>query len=215
MGVSIWSNVGVAVQSALAVAVTISNITKANPAVVSYATGTDPVNGDYVLLTVQGMNQVDGRVFRVANVNGAGNTFELEGVDSTTFGTFASGTFQVITFGTTLSTLTGLSSSGGEFNQIDTTTIHDDVAKSIPGLASAIVYNFESIWDPADAGLVALKAASDGKLRRAMRFTFANGQKVVFNGYVGYSGLPGGNAQDKVTTAVQITMESKPTVYAT
>lgn len=212
--VSIWSNVGVAVQSALATAVTINSISKANPAVVDY-TGTDPTNGDYIVMTVQGMSQVDGRVFRVANVVGGSNTLELEGVDSTSFGTFASGTFQVITFGTTLATLTGLSSSGGDFAQIDTTTIHDDVAKSIPGLASAIVYNFESIWDPADAGLVALKAASDAKAKRAIRFTFANSQKVVFNGYIGASMLPSGNAQDKVTTAVQVTMESKPTVYST
>lgn len=211
--VSIWSNVGVAVQSALATAITISAVTKANPAVVTY-TGTDPTNGDYILVTAQGMSQIDARVFRVANVSAGSNTLELEGVDSTLYSTFSSGSAQVITFGTTLATLTGLSSSGGEFAQIDTTTIHDDVAKSIPGLATAISYNFESIWDPADAGLVALKSASDAKVRRAMRFTFANGQKVVFVGYVGYTGLPGGNAQDKVTTAVQITMESKPTVYA-
>ena len=35
-----WTNVGIDVQTALAAAVTVSNITKANPAVVSY-TGTD------------------------------------------------------------------------------------------------------------------------------------------------------------------------------
>lgn len=212
--VSLWSKVAVAVQSALASPITINSITKASPAVVGY-TGTDPANGEYIVVTAQGMNEVDGRVFRIANVNGAANTLELEGVDSTLFATFSSGSFQVITFGTTLATLTGLSSSGGEFNQVDITTIHDDVSKSIPGLASAIVYSFESIWDPADAGLVALKTASDQKAKRAMRFTFANGQKVVFNGYIGYTGLPGGNAQDRVTTQVQVTMESRPSTYAT
>jgi hypothetical protein len=53
-------------------------------------------------------------VFRIANVNGAGNTFELEGVDSTNYDTFTSGTFQVITFGNNFGTIREVSASGGE-----------------------------------------------------------------------------------------------------
>lgn len=214
--VSLWSNVGVAVQSALATAVVVTGISKANPGVVSYtdAGSSDPANGDIVLLAVQGMHQVDARLFRVANVNAAGNTFELEGEDTTDYDTFTSGTFEVVTFGTTISTLSGLSASGGDFDFIDTTTIHDSVKKQIPGAANPITYSFDSLWDVADAGLVALKAASDNKAQRAIRFTFANGQKVYFNGYIGASTLPVGNAQDKVTTPVVITMFGRPTVYS-
>ena len=47
-----------------------------------------------------------------------------------------------------------------------------------------------------------------------MRFTFANGQKVAFVGYIGASLLPVGNAQDKVTTTVAVTMFGKPSVFA-
>ena len=54
-----WSNVAVAMQSALATAVTITGITKASPGVVTY-TGTDPSNGDYVFLSVSGMHQLTG-----------------------------------------------------------------------------------------------------------------------------------------------------------
>jgi hypothetical protein len=89
------------------------------------------------------------------------------------------------------------------------------VKKQIPGAASAAVYNFENVWDVADAGLVALKAASDNKAKRAVKFTFANGQKVLFCGYVGCTLLPGGSAQDKVTTPVTITMYGRPTTYST
>lgn len=212
--VSTWSNVGVTMQSALATALTITAISKASPGVVSY-TGTDPANGDFVKLLVQGMYQVNERVFRVANVNTGSNTFELEGENTTSYDTFSSGTAEVITFGTTLATATGLSASGGDFNFIDTTTIHDNVAKQIPGLASAIVYNFENLWDPADAGLAALKAASDTKAQRAIKIAFANGYKVVFLGYVGATLLPVGSAQDKVTTPVAITMNGRPTAYTT
>jgi hypothetical protein len=208
-----WSNIAIAIQSALGTANTISGITKASPAVVTY-TGADPSNGDYIVLSVVGMSQVDARIFRVANVNAGGNTLELEGLDSTLFDTFSSGSFEVITFGTTLSTLTGVSASGGDFDFIDTTTIHDNVRKQIPGVASPSVYSFESLWDVSDAGLVALKSASDSQAQRAVRMTFANGQKLVFVGYIGATLLPTGSAQELVKTSVQITGYGKPTVYA-
>ncbi len=209
-----WSGVAVAVQSALATALVVTAISKASPGVVSY-TGTDPVNGDFVVLTVVGMHQVNGRVFRVANVNGAGNTFELEGENTTAYDTFTSGTAEVITFGTTAATFTGVTASGGDFDFIDTTTIHANTRTQIPGVASAATYTFESIWDPADSALAALKAASDNQAQRAIRLTFPNGYKLVGTGYIGATLLPTGQAQDKVTTSVVMTLFGRPTLYTT
>jgi len=212
--VTLWQNVAVAMQSALSASQSISSITKANPGVVTYA-GADPSNGDYIKLTVLGMSQVNNRIFRVANVNTGANTLELEGENTTAYDTFTSGSLEIVTFGTTLSTLTDLSASGGDFDFIDTTTIHDNVKSQIPGSANPSSFSFGSIWDPADSGLIALKSASDSKAERAMRFTFSNAKKLLFNGYVGATLLPTGNAQDKVTTQVVITMYGKPTTYAT
>lgn len=211
--VKTWSSVAIAIQSALASAITITGITKANPGVVTY-TGTDPSNGDFLVFTVTGMSELDGRVIRAANVNAGGNTLELEGVDTTSFGTFATGSAQVITFGTTLITATDMSASGGDFDFIDTTTIHDAVKTQIPGAASPSQFQFNNIWDVADAGLIALKAASDLKAKRAVKITFAGPYIAVFNGYIGATLLPTGNAQDKVTTPVTITMHGRPTYYS-
>jgi hypothetical protein len=206
-----WSGVQVAIQSALAAADTISAITKANPGVVT-ATAHGLNNGDYVKLTVQGMYQVDSRIFRVANKTT--DTFELEGENTTAYDTFSSGTAEAITFGTTMSTASGLQASGGDFDFIDVTTIHDNVKKQVPGAAAAGVYTFENLWDPSDTALVALKAASDNQAQRSIRITFAGGQKVLFNSYVGCTLLPTGNAQDKVVTQATLTMFGRPTVYA-
>lgn len=209
-----WSNVAIAMQSALASALTITGITKADPGVVTY-TGTDPSNGDYVYLDVDGMWQLDQRVFRVANVNGAGNTFELEGEDTTSFDTFTSGTAQVITFGNSITSATTLSSGGGNFDFIDTTTIHGNARTQMPGLPNAATYTFDNIWDVSDAGLVAMKAASDAQALRAFKFTFGTGgQIMVFAGYVGANLLPGGQAQGLVTTPTVITMYGTPTYYS-
>ena len=98
---------------------------------------------------------------------------------------------------------------------IDITTIHDNSKKEMPGLASASTYSFDNIWDVSDAGLIAMKYASDAQAKRAFKFTFGTGgQIMVFAGYVGATLLPAGSAQDKVTTGTTITMQGSPSYYA-
>lgn len=207
-----WSNVAVAMQSALAAADTITDITKANPGVVT-STAHGLVNGDYVYLSVQGMYQLDGKVVRVSA--STANTFELEGIDTTNFGTFSSGTASAVTFGTSITTATTMSASGGDFDFIDTTTIHSAVKTQIPGTANPITYTFDNLWDAADAGQIAMKSASDTQAIRAFKFTFGTGGPiVVFAGYVGFTGAPGGQAQDKVVAPAVITAFGSLTNYA-
>ena len=206
-----WSNIAIAMQSALASPVTITAITKAAEGVCT-ATNTYS-NGDYVVLSVQGMYQLNDRVARVKTVSGS--AFTLEGIDTTLFDTFTAGTAEKLTYGTSITTATSVSSSGGGFDMIDITTIHDNAKKEIPGLPAASTFSFDNIWDVSDAGLVAMKVASDAQAKRAFRFTFGTGgQIMVFTGYVGATLLPGGSAQDKVTTGTTITMQGLPTYYA-
>lgn len=213
---SFWSNVQVAIQSALSTAVTIDAISKANPGLIEYtdAGASDPANGAYVLLSVNGMHQLDQRVVRVANVDTVADDFESEGVDTTSFDTFSSGTFQVITFGTTLSSAVGINASGGDYETADITTIHDSTRKVVPTVASPLTYTFDCLWDPSDTALAALKAASDAKSTRAVKFTFSDGRIFVFNGYVGASLAPTGGAQEAVRTSVTITAYGRPTAYS-
>lgn len=207
-----WSNVAVAMQSALGAAKTITGITKADPGVVT-STSHGLANGAYVYLSIQGMHQLNGRVARVANQ--AANTFELEGIDTTLFDTFTSGTAEEITFGTSITTATNLTSSGGSFDFIDTTTIHGNAKTQMPGLPEAATYTFDNIWDVSDAGLLAMKDASDAQALRAFKFTFGTGgQIMVFAGYVGANLLPGGSAQQLVTTPSVITMHGSPSYLA-
>jgi hypothetical protein len=85
----------------------------------------------------------------------------------------------------------------------------------MPGLPAASTFTFDNIWDVADAGLQAMKRASDAQAKRAFKFTFGNGgQVMLFVGYVGANLLPGGQAQALVTTPTTITMNGTPTYYA-
>jgi hypothetical protein len=210
----IWKGVAVAIGT-LAVAQAVSAITKANPAVATYV-GTDPSNGDYIALTdVQGMIQANNKVFRVANVNSAGNTLELEGENSTAYDTFSSGNMQPITFSTTMSSGANVTVSGGDFRFVDFTTIHDDQEVQLPGLASALNLSFENYWDPADPALIALKQASDNQSLVAVRITFKGGAKFLVLGYVGCTLTPTGSAQEAVKTTVTITAFGRSNTYAT
>jgi hypothetical protein len=211
MSARIWSDVAVAVQSAIASTVAITGITKADPGVVS--TAATPTDGEFVMILSSGMTEINARVFRVANVV-LNTSFELEGEDTTNYGTFSSGTYQIITFGTSLGTVRGVTGSGGEYALIDTTTIHDKIETQIPGVASALSYTLENRWEPEDTGLAALREASDVKTQRAIRMTFSDGAISTFYGYVGCTMVPGGSAQDLVTTPVTFTASGLPTNYS-
>ena len=103
-----WSNVAIAMQSALGAAKTITGITVGATATVT-STAHGLSNGAYVLLTVQGMRQVDGRIFRVSS--STTNNFVLEGEDTTAYDAFSSGAAQLITFGTSITTATTVNGS--------------------------------------------------------------------------------------------------------
>lgn len=209
--VNIWSKVAVAVQTALASAKTISAITKASPAVAS-STAHGYSDGDIVLIEATGMTEVNHMVVRVDNPTA--NAFDLEGVDSTLFGTFVSGTAKKITFGASAATFTDVSPSGGEAKSVDITTIHDDTDKEQPGSKTALSYNFSSLWDPADAALVELKKADNVKGERCIGLTFASGAKVYFNSYPFASLAPGGSKGEPVTTQCGFKLRGPITAYS-
>jgi len=206
-----WSNVAVAMQSALGTAITITAISKASEGVV---TATNSLSaGNIVLLSVQGMYQLNERIARVKSPTGS--NFVLEDIDTTLFDTFSSGSCQLVTFGTSITTATSVQASGGTFAFIDTTTIHANQKTQIPGLPDAATYSFENLWDVSDAGLAAMKVAFDAQAQRAFKFQFGTGGQIMyFYGYVAANLLPGGQAQGLVTTPSAITMNASPTYYA-
>lgn len=74
---------------------TITAVSAANPGVVTY-TGTDPVSGEEVYISgILGAlgDYLNGRNFKIANVDGAANTFELKYMDGTSVNTTAMGAY--------------------------------------------------------------------------------------------------------------------------
>lgn len=81
----------------------ITAATQANPVVITYSGADNYSNGDKVFITgVEGMVELNGNDYTVANVNVGANTFELSGVNGTGYTAYTSGgTVAVITEVTT------------------------------------------------------------------------------------------------------------------
>jgi hypothetical protein len=114
-----------------------------------------------------------------------------------------------VTFGTSVTTMLDFTSSGGEAETDDQSTIHDDIQILAPVRFSATTYTSNSIWDPADVALKALKSASDAKAQRAVRFTMSDGAKHAFYGYVGFPFVLAGTAPGKITSPLTITSQGR------
>lgn len=199
--VQLWSDVAVDVQTALAAPKTISAITQADPAVAS-STAHGYTDGDILLLKVNGMIDLDYAVVRVAN--STTDSFEIEGVDSTSFRAFISGTAEEITFGASADTFTTVSATGGTAEAVLVQTIHRRRGYNKPGNEEPLVFEFGSLWVPSDPALVELNKASRARTIRATRFTFSDGSLGLFAGYASASLVPNGDAGAPVTTPVTI-----------
>lgn len=206
-----WTNVQVAAQTTLGAEITVTAISLASEGVVS-ATAHGLTNGDYVLLSAQGMIEVNDRVFRVSG--STLDAFTLEGEDTTDYSAFTSGGAQKITFGVSAATLQDVQVSGGEPNFADTTTIHQQIQSRAPTTTSPISFAYTSLFSGTDAFLAEMRKASKTLTKRAIRHTFSDGTVVVGNAYVSASGAPTGSSGQVVQTPLTLEMQGQPTTIA-
>lgn len=204
-------------ESAIATAKTISGITKDAPGVVSSTTH-GFTNNDIVLLEVQGMVELNGRLFKVVNV--AADTFQLAGVDGTTgidttlYNTFSSGTAKKVTLGTSITGVQEFTFSGGDIKTVDTTTVNDLVDTQIVVGAAAQAADLTMQWDPSSAAQQAMIAAFQTRANKGFKVMWPDGAFVLWYGTVGYTGAPGGGKQGVTTSPAKITMLGGLTVCA-
>lgn len=198
-------------QSAIGATQSLSGITKASPSVLTYA-GTDPSNGNYVaLFDMYGMTEYEDALVKVAGVDAAANTFQAEDQDSTGYGTFTSGNMAVVTLATEITVASGFSISGGEQQFSEYQYLWDQVSRKFPTVTSGVSIDLQTIWDPQDASMVALRQAADTKAKRAFKVAFPDGLEMLFYGYVGAPGLPSaGDMNSVMQTSVSIVLATKP-----
>lgn len=194
----IGTNMSVKVESTLDSAKTVTAITKADPGVVTSAAH-GLANGDVVLFAVSaGMVELDGQAVRIANV--ATDTFELESLDTSDYSTFTAGTCQEVSAWHTLSNAQQITMPDGTPNKIDITALIDKTRQYAYGLPDAPDGSISGIYDPANAGVQAVKTATKANGDLVFRVEWAGGQYTIFNALVsGGSGFD--LAQNNAATA--------------
>lgn len=202
-----------AIESSLGASLTVSAITNANPAVAT-STAHGLANGDVIKLT-SGWNRLNGRVFRVANV--AANTFELEGVNTTSTTRFpaggGTGTAQEVTGWTQITQVLEFETSGGEQQFVTVSLLEEDFERQLPTVKSAQSLTM-SIGDDASLPWYSvLSTANDDRTARALRLTLPDNAVIYYNGIATLNKSPTTTKGQVMALASTFSLAGEPTRY--
>ncbi len=140
---------------------------------------------------VVGMPRLEGQATRCKNV--ATNTFELQGVDTTTFGNYTAGEFVPVTGWAQLLESTAYSIGGGAGEKLNATRLIDTILQEEQGnLPAANVTMSVLAQDTPSAAMQVLLAAVQQNGFVIGRITFSNGAVRIFRGQ---PSLPGEDVQ--------------------
>lgn len=120
------------------------------------------------------------------------NTWNVEGVDTTNFGTFVSGNFNPAGTFSTLSPATSYQMGGGDADEIDMTTLLDTNRQIDYGMLGAETVSFDQLSDMQHVAVKFIEAAARAGTEVLFRVTHSNGERRVF---YGVPTLPGESMQ--------------------
>lgn len=186
MSVPKGRNCRVEIAATYGVAKTVTAVTKAVPPVVSSATHGMTEGTIAYFDTVSGMDELLGQAVSVDAT--AAGTFNAEGLDTTSFGTFTAGSVIPVATWLTLSSATSYDIPEGSSEEIDATTLIDRMKQTTAGLMAAQNVQLSKFSDMQLPALAIVRAAAlnDGYI--TVRITLNNGERRVFRGQ---PGLPG------------------------
>ena len=197
---------------ALGAAKTITNITKANPAVVTCASHGFS-DGDIVVISnVGGMQQVNNRVFVVDNATGSPlspNSFELKGCDSTNYTAFSSaspelGTAQEATM-LAIGEVRDIPEMGGtEPSEFDVSHLQSVAEEKLAGLPKQSNVSFNIWFDIATTGHQDLLRANEDLENRAFHFTKPTSWNMTILAQVGGVRVSGGDVNTAYSATVTL-----------
>lgn len=171
----------VQVAATMGTAKTVSAVTLANPGVATstaHGLANDTVG---VWSAVGGMLQLEGQATRVKNT--ATNAFDLQGLNTTNYSAFTSGTFTPVATWSTLAECDGVDLGGGTATKLQTTCLIDVTEQEENGfLAAQSVTLSLKATDTPSAAMAIIEAAAQAGNRLVFRIVIPGGAVRVFNG---------------------------------
>jgi hypothetical protein len=174
-------NVKIEIAATYGAAKTVTAVTQASPGVAT-STAHGLANDTVGYFTnVSGMAQLDGQACRVKNQ--AANTFELQGLNTTNYSVFTSGSFVPVLTWQTLSEATSYDLGGGAGEKLDVTRLIDIVKQEEQGLLPVSNCSCGVIaQDTPSAAMLLVEAAVQAQVPVLVRITLGNGAVRVFRG---------------------------------
>lgn len=180
------------VETARATAKVITNITAANPPVVS-STAHGYSDGDVVYISgVTGMDQVNSRAFVVDDTTGASpltpNSFELKGIDGTGYTAYeasspSTGSAYKVTL-TTIAEVSSVAGFDGQAPEIDTTHLRSTAKEFLLGLQDFGNLTLNIFLKNADAGQTELRTLKSSGDAAVFTITLSDDTVAAFVGRV-------------------------------
>lgn len=158
----------------------ITAVSKAKPGVATSVAHLLNNNSIGYFSDVVGMDELEGQAIAIANK--AADTFELQKLNTTNYGTFISGNFTPVLTWLTLSKATSYEIPNAESDKLDETTLLDTIKQESAGLLSAQSVTINAF---SDAQAPAIELLEDAALTNGfvlVRLTLSNGERRIWRG---------------------------------
>ncbi len=216
MAITLAVGTAIAIASTYGASVNMTAVSNASSAVATLAAGHSVVVGDFLELT-SGWSLLTGRLARVSAVST--NDVTLEGINTANTTLYpagtGTGTIRRITAWTNISQITsGISSSGGDQQFADVTTLQDRNQRQIPTRRSPVTLTLPVFADESLAWVATVRAASDSATATGVRLVYPNNSRTVANGYWSMSDI-NTIQDDTLRSQITIAFAAQSTNYAT
>lgn len=202
------------VSTGLAAAVPVTAITNAKPAVATAAT--PPVDGS-ILVINSGWSELDETVARSANADA--DSFELEGVDTTSTTRFpageGAGSVRVVSGWVSLDQVRDVQVTGGDQQYFQYQYVEDRSSRQRqkPTFKNAITLTFLLDYDPSKLWYQALIEADAARDPVVVRGILPNGAVLLYYAYPSFNKVPTGTVNENLQNTATFSLIADPIRY--
>jgi hypothetical protein len=216
MSITLSTGTSVSIAATYGADKTFSAASNASECVLTFAADPSLAANDIIEVS-SAWGRLDQRVVRVKTVTGAGPySVTLEGVntsDTDDYSGSGAGTIREIATWSEITQIKSISTSGGDQQFADVTSIVDVVARQMPTIRSAVSMELEVFDDPTLAYYAIVTAASDAAVPTALKMSFPNGSKLYANDYWSIQREPSISANEAITSKISLSHAAQSIRY--
>lgn len=215
MSIRLANGATIAIASTYGTEFTISAITNANPAVITFSGSPALATTDLIQID-SGWGRLDNRVVRLVVLSGT--TAQLEGVDTSSTDNYpaggGAGTAREILTWTQITQVRTPSTSGGDQQYVDTTTLENaDNPTQIPTRSTPQSLSLEIYDDPTLAWYATVRAAAG--VETGLRVVFKGNSRLLDSAFWTLQETPQMAIDQPLTVRLDVSYAAQPTRYAT